>query len=100
MSRVAPVHVRRIAFRGEIDVATAPDVFAEVVDAKPSAGDHVAFDLSGVTFMDSTGIAMLLMTKQYLESMGCRFTIAETSDSVIRVLEMLGLTEQFVIDDG
>ena len=92
--------VRRIALSGEIDVATAPDAFAEVVAASPSAGDLVTFDLSGVTFMDSTGIAMLLMTKQYLEAMGCRFTIAVPSDRVMYVLEMLGLTEQFALDDG
>ena len=38
---------------------------------------------------------MLLKAKSYFDGMGCRLTLANRSDPVRRVLEVLGLTEQF-----
>lgn len=48
-----------VALRGELDLATAPQV-AEVLDGRaPDAGGvrHVVLDLRGLTFMDANGLA-------------------------------------------
>jgi anti-anti-sigma factor len=95
-----PVRAWCIALRGEIDVATAPNAFADVLVADPSPGDRVTFDLSEVEFIDSRGVAMLLKTRSYLDGMGCQFTLANPSDAVTRVLDVLGLTEQFAFERG
>ena len=96
----APVRTRRVGLHGEIDVATAPKAFAEVIAADPSPGDVVTLDLNAVEFIDSSGVAMLLQAQSYLDALGCHLTLANPSDQVMRVLGVLGLTEQFAFDDG
>jgi anti-anti-sigma factor len=45
--------------QGEIDIATAPQL-AQRLSELQEAGTAVVLDLCGVSFMDSSGIAMLL----------------------------------------
>ena len=45
-----------VALRGELDLATA----ARLEQALAEAGDEVVLDLRGLTFMDSTGVRVLL----------------------------------------
>ena len=46
----------RLTLRGELDLATA----AQLEQALARAGDDVLLDLRGLTFMDSTGVRVLL----------------------------------------
>jgi anti-sigma B factor antagonist len=94
------VRVRRVALSGEIDVATAPKVLADVIAVDPSPGDVVTLDLGDVEFIDSRGVVMLLKAQTYIDGMGCQLTLANPSDPVKRVLEVLGLTEQFPFEGG
>lgn len=97
MSDVGPAHCVRLELSGEIDAATSLAGFVRVVEARPAPGDHVTLDMSDVGFIDSSGVAMLLRTQDYLNAMGCQLTLVDPSAPVIRVLTLLGLTEQFVV---
>jgi anti-anti-sigma factor len=46
----------RIALRGELDLGTA----AQLEQALAEAGGEILLDLRGLTFMDSTGVRVLL----------------------------------------
>ncbi len=46
----------RLTLRGELDLATVP----RLEQALAEAGDDVVLDLRGLTFMDSTGVRVLL----------------------------------------
>ena len=96
----ADVRVRRIVLDGEIDVATAPKAFAAVIAVNPSPGDVVTLDLGDVDFIDSRGVAMLLKARSYCDGMGCQLTLANASPPVKRVLDVLGLMEQFHFESG
>lgn len=45
---------------GELDVATAPVLDAALTQAEASAAPMIAIDLTGVSFIDSTGLRALL----------------------------------------
>jgi anti-sigma B factor antagonist len=47
---------RRLTLRGELDLATTGQLAAALAEA----GTPVLLDLSGLTFMDSTGVRLLL----------------------------------------
>jgi anti-anti-sigma factor len=49
-----------IGLSGELDLATAPDVADELERVEATAVDIVVLDLSGLTFIDSTGIRLVL----------------------------------------
>jgi anti-sigma B factor antagonist len=50
----------QISVFGEVDVASAPTVGQTLQEAEVSAATSVVLDLSGVTFLDSAGIRVLL----------------------------------------
>jgi anti-anti-sigma factor len=83
--------VLRIA--GEIDLASTAAVEAQVSELCRGAS-KVVVDLSDVTFMDSSGLAMLLRTR---ESVG-DVTIVAASRTVARVVQAAGLSEVLHLD--
>ena len=95
----ATPHVR-LSMRGELDAANACDGLALVMRANPCPGDVVTLDLSDVDFIDSSGIAMLLKIRSYLDGMGCRFALVNPSAPVVRVLVLVGLNETFLTGDA
>jgi anti-sigma B factor antagonist len=80
---------------GEIDAATAP-LFAKRLDEVIEA-DHrdVAIDLAELTFMDSTGLAVLIHGRRRLEGTGRRMVIAHPSPAIFRLLQIAGLDGWF-----
>jgi anti-anti-sigma factor len=78
---------------GELDLATAPLV-ADHVDALAS-GDigHLVLDLAGVTFMDSSGVALLLGVWRRAARESWTLTIANTPSSALDVLGTCGLLD-------
>jgi anti-sigma B factor antagonist len=51
----------RIALRGELDLGTAE----QLEQALEDAGDDILLDLRGLTFMDSTGVRVLLEAAEH-----------------------------------
>ena len=83
---------------GEIDTETAPELGVEVgvwCDTAP----HVLLDLSGVTFLGSAGLSVLLETRDLLEG-GTRLQLrCGASRAVRRALQVTGTMELFDVVD-
>ncbi len=76
-----------LVLRGEIDSYTAPDL------ANRLSGDPPVdvLDLAGVTFIDSSGLRVLVETHQARADAGSRLVLRTPSASVQRLLEISGL---------
>jgi anti-sigma B factor antagonist len=79
--------------RGEIDVATAPQV-QEPLTAAVERGEPVVIDLGECGFIDSTGIAMLVHADRRLRGPAGEpgIVLCELTGQVRRLLEVAGLT--------
>lgn len=86
----------RILVAGELDLATAPLLDGEVRQVEATAASLV-IDLSGVTFMDSSGLRLLVDAHQRSQENGNRLQIIEGSEPVRRVLRLSGLDQQLPI---
>ena len=76
---------------GELDIATAPEL-VEMLDRFRRQGHAVAVDLAEVTFMDSTGLTMLMDAHLAAGDNGWAFEIRRASPAVRRVFELAGVT--------
>ena len=77
---------------GEIDLWSAPEVRAALA---PHAEGGVVLDLRGVTFMDSSGLGLIVEQQQRARKHGFRFAVALVrSSDVHRILELSGLTRR------
>ncbi len=90
----------RVVLVGELDIATTPAAEAEL-RAQENQGAHVIIlDLRGLTFMDSTGLRLLVAADSRAREAGHRLAIVRGPDAVDRVLEITGLDAKLnLIDD-
>ena len=87
---------RLVTVVGEIDVATAPELADYLVES--GTGD-VTVDLSGVTFLDSSGMRALHASNEWCKRHGSTLTIRGAPAHVRRVFEITGF-DQVVNLDG
>jgi anti-anti-sigma factor len=80
---------------GEIDAGSAP-LLAEQM-ATSTGEPRLILDMSNVTFMDSSGLRVLLALAERGSSGGSALSIARPSRAVVRLLEISGLTDHFDI---
>jgi anti-sigma B factor antagonist len=86
-----------VAARGEVDVATAPalrDGLDEALDGGPGP---VVVDLTGVTFIDSTGLGVLIGARRRCDEVGRELRVVVSEPRILKVFEITGLTELFTI---
>ncbi|GAA4574012.1 STAS domain-containing protein [Planotetraspora kaengkrachanensis] len=89
---VEPAHQQvTVRVRGEIDIATA-DHLQHILDAalQEAQVSRLEVDMSGVRFMDCSGLRALLHAKERLEKDGGTITLVNLTPQVDRVLSILG----------
>ena len=79
---------------GEVDIATATQLRDEVLP-RLAAAKTLWLDLGDVTFMDSSGLHVLLASRRRAALLGSRLVIGRTSTAVDRLLEVTGTTALF-----
>ncbi|RSS68504.1 STAS domain-containing protein [Streptomyces sp. WAC06614] len=85
-----------VTVTGELDLDTCPRV-TEVTDAVPVSGRVLALDLSGVTFMDSTGLNMLLALRERVRSDGGRLELLGVRRQALHVMDLTGSRHLFTL---
>jgi anti-sigma B factor antagonist len=83
----------RYRMSGEVDLSTAPLVRADLARLISADDAHLLIDCAQLTFIDSTGIAVLLEANQKLEADGRHMLILNVERGPRRVFEALGLTD-------
>ena len=87
-----------VAVHGEIDFEGAPSLrlaLIEAIDEHP--GHRVVVDLEGVDFIDSAGLGMLVGGLKRARGNDGDLVLVATGRSVVKVLELTGLTRVFEI---
>jgi len=86
-----------IALEGEIDAHSAPSL-AERYEELPDGTGDFAIDMSGVQFMDSSGLRVVIALHQRAESQSRRLVLRSPSQAVARLIEISGLTDHLHVD--
>lgn len=80
-----------IVLTGELDLAVAGELDAAIRDAEGAPIGRIIVDLSQITFVDSTGLSVLLAAKKRVNG---RLSISPSNhDAVTRLLELTRTTE-------
>nr|BFD88261.1 STAS domain-containing protein [Streptomyces sp. Xyl84] len=78
-----------VTFRGDLDLHTAPLLADTLQPLLATEGHSVLLDLSGVTFLDSTGLTCLIAAYRTARTTGARLALIAPGE---RVRHMLALT--------
>ncbi len=86
--------IAALEVQGELDYATRHK-FGAVIESIFSKGVHsIALDLSGLDFIDSSGLGMLIMTRRRIDAEGGKMPVV-INDRVERILRTMQLTDYF-----
>jgi anti-sigma B factor antagonist len=94
----------RLALAGELDLATAPLLSQRLteVEADATVTQLVVIDLTGVPFIDSTGLRVLLEAHARSQGNGNRLRITGGSDQARKLFALAGVLDKlpFLAPDG
>ena len=85
-----------VVFNGEIDLESSPSARKILLRCVDNAS-NVSVDLSGVTYIDSSGVASLVEALQAAKKNGSRLSLVSVSEPTRRVLELARLDKVFTI---
>ncbi len=85
-----------ITLKGEVDLHYSPEARKQILE-KLNDKNHVLVDLSGVKYIDSSGIASLVEGFQLARSNQLEFGLVGVSDAARQVLELARLDKGFQI---
>ena len=86
-------HVRVVP-RGEVDLETAPALDARLRELCESGFGHLVLDLREVTFMDSTGLRVVLDWDDFARRDGIAFTLIPGPPALQRLFEITGVLDR------
>lgn len=88
VANVGGIHV--VLLKGDLDMATAVGLAEWLIEI---SGSTVVVDLSGLTFMDSSGITAMVMARNEMQDKGDNLVLTRPNPIVRRTLEVVGLSD-------
>lgn len=84
-----------VLVEGELDAYSAPVLEAAISEHTDA---DLRLDLSGVSFIDSTGIRVVVTADNRLREHDHRLVVVHPSPAVLRLLQLTSLDERFVVE--
>ena len=83
---------------GELDVATAAELRRAVAEALEQMPCVLTLDLSGLSFVDSTGIGVLVGASRRTQEIGSSFVLLSPTRPVQKALHLTGVDQLMRIE--
>ena len=87
-----------VAFEGDVDLEHSPKAREVLLDAI-AQGKNTFVDMSGVTYIDSSGVASLVEAFQRTRDENSTFALVAVSPAALRVLQLARLDKVFTIHE-
>ena len=89
--------VARIAVSGELDLATAPVLYDQIVSAEAPGVTDITLDLQDMTFLDGSGLRALLAARSRADANGHRLLLVGATAPALRLFELTGT--RYLLDE-
>ena len=86
-----------LALEGEIDLHRSPQIKETLEPLVAQKMKRILVDFSAVTYIDSSGLAVMIETLQRIQSYGGKFAMFGLRDSVRSIFEIARLDQIFSI---
>jgi anti-sigma B factor antagonist len=88
---------RILQIEGELDMNTAGAVRQELTAAIESRTPRIVLDLTGLTYIDSSGLALFIESMQRLQKYGGKLALFGLRDTIRHTLEVAKLDQVFAV---
>jgi len=86
-----------INLQGEVDVYTAPQLKQEIIDQLGKGANQIIVNLTGVQYLDSTGLGVLIGGLKRTREKDGELTLICPNQRIYRIFEITGLSTIFQI---
>jgi len=91
--QVLPGRIPIIDVDGEIDHYVVPELESKIMAFINEGHASVILDFSDVSYIDSAGIALIILSIQRSGPLGGKVGLVVTNENVIKILEIVGITK-------
>ena len=98
--RATPAGGSAIRLPVELDMATAGDLLPAIADACRTAVDAIVFDCTALTFIDASGIGVLVRAANAAAEVGLQARLVHPGAALCRLLLLTDVGHRFVVDAG
>jgi anti-sigma B factor antagonist len=84
---------------GEVDIQTAPELFDKITEVLDAGALELILDLDGVSFLDSSGLGVLIGANKRILAAGGSFKLVTGQETVLKVFRITRLVDVFRIYD-
>ena len=92
-----PARPTIISLEGEIDLHVSPRIAATLITAVKEKPRNLIVDLAKVSYIDSSGLAVLIEAMQSVERYGGKFALVALQENVKPIFEIARLDQVFRI---
>ncbi len=85
---------------GEVDIQSSPLLDEALRSVLDQGSSSIRVDFGEVTFLDSTGLSVLIGALRRCQSAGGEFRLVSPRPNVRKVLEITGLTAAFHLEES
>jgi anti-sigma B factor antagonist len=89
----------RLRIAGEVDIATSGALADALEEAERSNAAAIIVDLAALTFIDSSGLHVLLSSARRCQEAGRPITATNVPDYVRRLFALVALDEALTVDE-
>jgi anti-anti-sigma factor len=91
--QVMPGRIPVIDVNGEIDHYVVPELESKILAFINEGHASIILDFSDVSYIDSAGVALIILSIQKSSPLGGRVALVVTNKNVLRILEIVGITK-------
>lgn len=85
---------------GELDLSVAPDFRMVMEPLVNNSEIDLIVNMKNMTYIDSTGIGILLSILKARHNMEARFTVEEVPEQIQKLFEMTGIAKFFTLQEN
>ena len=86
-----------LELNGDLDVSSAPALQAALQELIDQGGQHVIVDLSGVPFMDSSGLGVLVAAHRRISATGGQLALVNPAPTLQKVFQLTRTNRLFKV---
>lgn len=86
-----------LTLSGEVDLYTAPNLKQAIVDIVDDGCTSLVLDLEQVSFIDSSGLGVLISGLRRVKEHGGTLRLVCTKDSILKIFRITGLDKVFPV---
>jgi anti-sigma B factor antagonist len=90
-------HPNVLSLKGEIDLHISPAITELLTAMTKEIPERIVIDLSGATYIDSAGLAALIIAMREVQAYGGKFFLAGLDETLLSIFQSSRLDEIFRI---